>query len=131
MKFFWILPLSPADLWRAVLSSLVLSFVLTYAVARYWHFYHLHTPGSGGALLFIVLPILALSGSLVSLTVTIQARRRYRSPLLAAWSGPVLSCVIFIALFALELSRTAEMRSGEGIGAGELGPFFRTLLPSR
>jgi hypothetical protein len=131
MKRFWRLSLSPRDLWRAMLSSLVLAFVLTFFLSRYYYFYHLHTPGTGGFLLFIALPILALLGALLSLAVTICARRRYRSPLLAAWCGPAVVFFGFIALFALELSHTAELRSGEGIGAGDLGPFFRTLLLGR
>lgn len=51
---------SRSGAWRlaaaAVLSAAVLTLIFAHALAAYWHFYHLGTPGTGFFLVLFVLP---------------------------------------------------------------------------
>jgi cytochrome c-type biogenesis protein CcmH/NrfF len=125
------IPVTPRDGVRAGLASLVLASGFCVVLARYWHFYHLSTPGTDTGLLLFVLPMSLVSAMVVSLALTVVLRARHVSPRLASWSGPALVAVIFAALIAAEIARTSAARSGEGERVGDLAPFLHSLVPLR
>jgi hypothetical protein len=127
-RFFWLLPLTPVDFRRSALSALVLSFLSCVLLQRYWAFFHLGTPGTGLALLLFVLPFLTAIGILVSLASTLTLRARGPSPWSAVFGATVLVAVLCSMLFVAELQRSRRTRSAEGEHAGDLAPFFRSLV---
>ena len=131
MKFFWILPLSPRDLRRAALTSAALALMLCVLIERYWSFFRLDTPWSDYGLFGLVLPVVFVLGTLACLAITVKLRGRQAKPRVAAWGGTLVVAGLVVCLFALELARTRSARSGEGERAGELAPFFRSLVRGR
>jgi len=107
-------------------AALAVGFLVL--VGRYYAFYHLGDGGAVMGLLLVVLPATAL----VACAVALLARRRVlesgASLLRASLSGVAAAVLLLALLFALEVWRTTAMRSGEGIGAGDLAPFVRSLV---
>jgi hypothetical protein len=116
------------DFRRSGRSALVLSFLSCVLLQRYWQFFHLGTPGTGLALLLFVLPLLTGIGILVSLASTLTLRARGLSSLSAFFGATVLVGVLYSMLFVAELQRSRRARSAEGEHAGDLAPFFHSLV---
>jgi hypothetical protein len=130
-KFFWLLPLSPADWRRSALSAFTLSFLSCTLLQRYWQFFHLGTQGTGLALLLFALPLLTVVGIIVSLSTTLSLRARGLSSGSAFVGATLLVAALCSAVFVAELQRSRAARSGEGDHAGDLAPFFRSLVRFR
>ena len=107
-------------------AALAVGFVLL--VGRYYAFYHLGGAGAAMFLLLVALP----AATLVACAVALLARRRVlgrgASVMRASLSGAAAAALLLALLFALEVWRTAALRSGEGIGAGDLAPFVHSLV---
>ena len=107
-------------------AALAVGFVLL--VGRYYAFYHLGGAGAAMFLLLVALP----AATLVACAVALLARRRVlgrgASVMRASLSGAAAAALLLALLFSLEVWRTAALRSGEGIGAGDLGPFVHSLV---
>jgi hypothetical protein len=127
-RFFLPRPLTTIDFRRSALSALVLSFLLCLLLQRYWQFFHLGTPGTGLALLVFVLPLLTAVGILVSLASTLTLRARGLTSLSAFFGSTILVGVLCSTLFVVELQRSRRARSAEGEHAGDLAPFFHSLV---
>jgi hypothetical protein len=106
--------------------ALALAFLLL--VGRYYAFYHLDGPGAAMGLLLVALPAAALAAAAVALGVRRRALRLGASTAGASARGIGAAALLLVLLLALEVWRTAGLRSGEGPGTGDLAPFVRTLL---
>ena len=110
------------------LGAAVLAVGFVVLVGRYYAFYRLGGGGVAMGLLLVVLP----AATLVACAVALLARRRVlgrgASVLRASLSGVAAAALLLALLFSLEVWRTTAMRSGEGIGAGDLAPFVRSLV---
>jgi hypothetical protein len=128
-------PASSRQRWAAGVVTAVAAAAFAYAfvvlLARYWVFYHLDNPGMGLGLLFGVLPL----GFLVAFAVGTAVRRRLTrrgAPLGRATAAGAAGAALALGLlFALELWHSRAARSGEGDGAGDLAPFFASLVGRR
>jgi hypothetical protein len=110
------------------LGALSCGYTFAAFVARYWRFYHLDTPGSGMGLLLVVLPVITLLtfGTMLLTSRVLLNRGMARDRAIGTGLGAAL--LFLIALFTLEMRRTAMARSGEGPGAGDLAPFVASLV---
>jgi hypothetical protein len=114
-----------------VLAAAVLAYGFVVLLTRYWVFYHLDNPGMGIGLLFGVLPLSFLVAVAVGTAVR-RRRTRRGSPLARATAAGVAGAALALGLFfALELWHSRAARSGEGEGAGDLAPFFASLVGRR
>jgi hypothetical protein len=113
------------------LAAAGLAYGFVVLLARYWAFYHLDNSGMGVGLLFGVLPL----GFLVAAAAGTAVRRRLArrgAPLGRATAAGVAGAALALGLlFALELWHSRAARSGEGEGAGDLAPFFASLVGRR
>ena len=110
------------------LGALSCGYTFASFLARYWRFYHLDTPGSGMGLLLFVVPLVAVLtfGTMLLTSRALLGRGVARDRAIGTGLGAALLLLVF--LFALEVRRTAVARSGEGPGAGDLAPFFTSLV---
>jgi len=123
---FRLLPVVPAQIARVAGAGALIALIYCYLLGRYWAFYHLSV---GGGFVFIVL---------VPVSVTVGVVLGVASTIALAWRGipgrrgaPMsVALLVAMAVFALgsEIHRTEPARSGEGEGAGDLAPFFRSLV---
>ena len=109
-------------------AGFLLAFALCVLLARYYRFYHLATPGTGAGLLVIALPASALLATALSLGTAGVLARRGVGPAAATWTGLGAAACVLGLLFAAEVVRTTPARSGEGPGAGDLAPFWASLV---
>jgi hypothetical protein len=107
-------------------ATLAVGFVLL--LGRYYAFYHLGGGGAAMGLLLVVLPLAALIACAVALLTRRRVLGRGASVMRASLSGVAAATVLLAVLFSLEVWRTTALRSGEGIGAGDLAPFMRSLV---
>lgn len=107
-------------------AALAVGFVLL--VGRYYAFYHLGGAGAAMGLLLVVLQAATLVACAVALLVRRRALGRGASTIRASLTGVAAAALLLALMFSLEVGRTAALRSGEGIAAGDLAPFVRTLV---
>jgi hypothetical protein len=106
----------------AVPASAALTGIAAHALAAYWVFYHLDTPGAGLGLVFFVMPCSFLL-SMLSVTATFAiARRRGSSFGTAIGQGVVAAYAVVAIAVAVMISDTASVRGREGGGAS-LAPY--------
>lgn len=112
----------------ALVATAVFSWGLSVLLGRYWSFYHLGAPGTGTWLLLFVLPGVFLLVSLVGLcTFKLLCKQGVASG--RATGFALVSMLLIVAgLFAAELRYSAAERGAEGEGAGDLAPFFDSLV---
>jgi hypothetical protein len=119
-------PLTALHLGSTAVAGAGIGLAFCYLLARYWYFYHLAV---GGSFAFIVvLPLALFVGIFLAVgSTTILAWRGVPGRRGAPWSVALVAALALI-VFGSEIVRTRAMRSGEGDGAGDLAPFFRSLV---
>jgi hypothetical protein len=105
-------------------AAAILTIIFLHALAAYWAFYHLGTGGSGLALAFIVLPGGLLLSTVIIFLVAWARYRRGATIVRSLSVGAAFAAIVFSFLLGLEIWSTTAERSGEGIGAGRLAPYF-------
>jgi hypothetical protein len=125
---FVLLPITPRQIVSLILWSLGLTVLLIVGLGRYYAFYHLSTPGTGTALLLLVAPTAVLVSLVAGFGAVLLLLRRGVQSRNAFRFAALICALLFVGYFAVELQRTDDMRSGEGPGAGDLAPFFRSLI---
>ena len=129
MKFFWLIPIGASQLGRVVAYGVAIALAFCYLLARYWSFYHL---GVGVAFVFALIVPVAVTGSVVlGIGTTFFLLWRRVPAARATRLSVALIALIAIAMLASEMHRSRNARSGEGDGAGDLAPFFRSLITLR
>ena len=109
----------------AALAVAMVSFIL-----RFYAFYHFGV-GPGAAVLALGLPGgFAIIFTLLVSTLGVCHRRRIRR-LRALTAAALVGLLFVVAVSGYEVWRTAAERSGEGPGAGDLAPFFASLMGLR
>ena len=127
-------PASSRQVWAAVvtlLAAAAFAYGFVALLARYWVFFHLDNPGMGAGLLFGVLPLAFLLAAAAGTAVRRGLTRRGTSAGRAAAAGIAGAALALGLLFAVELWHSRAARSGEGDGAGDLAPFFASLVGHR
>lgn len=124
------IPITARELSRAAAYAVGIALAFCYVLGRYWAFNHLSI-GGGFALIVLLLPVSLIASIILAITLTFLFMSR-RIPAQRAVRLSVGAVgVVALAMLASEIHRTRDARSGEGIGAGDLGPFFRALITLR
>jgi len=106
------------------LSAGTLTLVFAHAVAAYWQFYHLGSPGAGFFMVLFVLPGgLSLSINIIFF-VSRALIRRGAGFARGVALGLLAAAATFALLLTLEIWRTTAERSGEVAGSGDLAPYL-------
>lgn len=114
-----------------LVASAAFAYGFVAVLARYWVFYHLDNPGMGFGLVFVVLPVSFGLAAVAGLYVLRRLTRAGATPGRATAGALAGAALLLAALFALELWQSYGARSGEGDGAGDLAPFFASLVGRR
>jgi putative flippase GtrA len=129
MKFFWLIPIGASQLARVVAYATAIAVVFCYLLARYWSFYHL---GVGGGFVFtLIVPAAVITSIVLGIAATFALLWRRVPAHRAVRLSVALIALIAIAILASQIHRSHDARSGEGAGAGDLAPFFRSLITLR